>query len=90
MEEAGFRLDGNAAAGLLAEIFSAEMTVSLATCAHCGAEDRLGRLVVYIHAPGTVFRCPVCGQVVLRIVQGRQQYWMDFTGMGRLILDAPA
>lgn len=86
MDDADRRLDGNAAAGLLAEIFAAEMTVSWATCAHCGAEDQMGRLVVYMRAPGTVFRCSVCGKVVLRIVQGPQRLWMDFSGIGRLTM----
>lgn len=88
MDEAGLRLDGNAAAGLLAEIFSSEMTISWATCAHCGAEDQVGRLMVYMHAPGTVFRCPVCGKVVLRIVQGRDKLWMDLGGVRRLVVDS--
>lgn len=89
MDEAGLKLDGNAAAGLLADIFSAEMTVSWATCAHCGSEDQLARLVVYMHAPGTVFRCPICGKVVIKIVQGPHGLWMDFSGIQRLVLSEP-
>lgn len=87
MDEAGLRLDGNAAAGLLADVFSTEMTICWATCAHCGAQDQVGRLVVYMHAPGTVFRCTVCGKVVLRIVQGQQKIWLDFSGIQRLVLE---
>lgn len=90
MEEADLKLDGNAAAGLLAEIFSAEMTVSWATCAHCGAEDQIGRLAVYLRAPGTVLRCTVCSKVVLTIVEGREKLWVDLSGIQRLVLGPSA
>ena len=38
------RLDGNAAAGLLAEIFAFDVTVARAICAGCGAEAPVGEL----------------------------------------------
>lgn len=86
MDEAGLKLDGNAAAGLLGEIFAAEMTVSVATCAHCGAQDQIGRLDVYRRAPGTVFRCKICGKVVMRIVEARDRLWVELGGVQRLMV----
>src|SRR5262245_6142446 len=55
------RLDGNAAAGVLAEIFVAEMTVATTTCETCGAVARVGELHTYLGAPGLVVRCAACG-----------------------------
>src|SRR5205085_9732839 len=58
MNEDDLRLDGNAAAGVLAEIFAVEMTAAIGTCAHCGAANPIGAVQVYAQAPGTVLRCP--------------------------------
>jgi Zn finger protein HypA/HybF involved in hydrogenase expression len=74
------RLDGNAIGGLLREIFAMEMTAALGTCANCGAVNEMGRVQVYVHAPGTVVRCPACEAVLMRVVRGRGRYWVDMTG----------
>ncbi|HYM96190.1 MAG TPA: DUF6510 family protein [Candidatus Sulfotelmatobacter sp.] len=79
MEE--MRLDGNAIAGLLREIFTMEMTTSEATCEGCGTVSVMGRVHVYMNAPGIVVRCPGCEQVLIRIVKGPQRYWVDMRGM---------
>lgn len=80
------RLDGNAIGGLLREIFALEMTAAVGTCNSCGAVNEVGRLHVYVHAPGTVVRCPGCEAVVMRIVRGRGRYWIDLTGTRSLEL----
>jgi predicted RNA-binding Zn-ribbon protein involved in translation (DUF1610 family) len=79
------RLDGNAAAGLLSEIFVPDLTAARATCASCGAIRALGALLVYAQAMGQVIRCPECGAVVLRVARIRNQLWLDPTG-ARLVV----
>lgn len=74
------RLDGNAIGGLLREIFTLEMTTAETTCAGCGAINAVGRVHVYLDAPGAVVRCPACEGVLMKIVHGRGRYWMDLTG----------
>ena len=81
MEDLDYRLDGNAGAGLLAEVFQVEMTMSFTTCAHCGGRGEVGRLIVYMRAPGAVFRCSICGQVQMKIVSAPGRYWIDMTGV---------
>ena len=49
------KLDGNAAAGILQEIFPFDMTLVQATCTGCGATDVIGALAAYIHGMGTVY-----------------------------------
>jgi Zn finger protein HypA/HybF involved in hydrogenase expression len=83
------KLDGNAIGGLLREIFTMEMTTAETTCAGCGAVNAVGRVDVYVHAPGTVVRCPACGHVLIRIVKGRGRYWVDLTGTRCLEFVAP-
>ena len=62
-------LDGNAAGGLLQEIFAMEVTASAAECANCGNVSAVGGLVAYTQAPGVVLRCPACSSVMMRIVE---------------------
>jgi hypothetical protein len=80
------RLDGNAGAGLLAEVFQTEMTLTWTTCFHCGTHGQMGNLILYSQGPGAVFRCSVCGMVQLKIVRGRDRYWVDMTGVRALEL----
>ncbi|HEY3195963.1 MAG TPA: DUF6510 family protein [Candidatus Dormibacteraeota bacterium] len=80
MQQADLKLDGNAIGGLLREIFTMEMTNAQSTCAGCATVNAVGRVDVYMNAPGAVVRCPACGQVLMRIVQGRGRYWLDLTG----------
>jgi hypothetical protein len=89
MNEPDLRLDGNAAAGLLREVFAVEMTVALGTCAHCGATNAIGAVWVYAHAPGTVLRCPDCAGLLMKIVRARERLFVDVAGMRRLQLAAP-
>jgi len=73
-------LDGNAAAGILSEIFIAEMSSSAMECANCGNEGELATLLAFMQAPGVVLRCPVCEHVVLRVVQTPSTIYLDVRG----------
>jgi hypothetical protein len=73
-------LDGNAAAGLLSEIFAMEMTTSPTQCANCGKQGELGTLLTFMHAPGVVLRCPACENVLIRIVETPDSFYLDARG----------
>ena len=77
-------LDGNAIAGLLAEVFGAEMTTSKGTCGSCGASGPVGELVVYLRAPGTVVRCRACGAVLMVFAAVRGVTCVDLRGLAAL------
>jgi Family of unknown function (DUF6510) len=89
MDIAEMKVDGNAIGGLLREIFTREMTAAETTCAGCGAVNAVGRVGVYMQAPGVVVRCPECEQVLMLIVHGRGRYWVDLRGTRRLEFAAP-
>lgn len=74
------RLDGNAAAGILREVFASEMTTAVGTCGGCGAVDAVGAVHVYVSA-GVVLRCPSCESVLMRIVETESRLWIDLTGL---------
>jgi hypothetical protein len=80
MESSDLKLDGNAIAGLLGEIFTMEVTTAESTCAGCGKVHAIGRVDVYVNAPGAVVRCPACTQVLMKIVKGGGRYWIDLSG----------
>lgn len=80
-------LDGNAAAGALHAVFGREMTLAVATCGGCGAADDIGGLVAYMRAPGAVLRCRSCDNVLLRVVHGRNRYWIDLRSVHSLRID---
>jgi DNA-directed RNA polymerase subunit RPC12/RpoP len=73
-------VDGNAIGGLLNDVFGREATDASGSCSTCGAENFVGALRVY-RAAGVVVRCPSCGAVVMRFVEGREQVWVDLDGL---------
>jgi hypothetical protein len=73
-------MDGNSAAGILFEIFGAEMTAAPTECASCGNEGAMGTLLAFAQAPGIVLRCPACENVVLRIVETPEAFLLDARG----------
>ena len=79
-------LDGNAAAGILSELFVPDLTVARAKCAGCGVTRTIGVLLVYAHGMGTVMRCPGCDGVVLRIARTPTHMWLDATGATSIVV----
>ena len=82
------KLDGNAAGGILQEIFPFEMTLVQTTCTGCGVTNAIGELAVYMHGMGTIIRCPSCDNVLIRVVQAKGRYWLDMRGVGVLQISA--
>ena len=81
------RLDGNAAAGMLRDVFATDVTAAFATCKGCGTVGPIGTLLEYGHAMGVILRCPSCDNVVLRIV--RTPGWLRVDASGIALLTIP-
>jgi hypothetical protein len=77
------RLDGNAVAGVLDEVFATEVTIAVGTCDGCGAANPIGAVHVYRSA-GTVLRCPGCDAVLMRVVEAGTRVWIDLRGLRSL------
>ncbi|GHO96312.1 hypothetical protein KSF_063600 [Reticulibacter mediterranei] len=77
-------LDGNAAAGMLQEIFPFEMTLAQVTCTGCGTTNVIGATAAYMHGMGTIVRCPSCDMALIRIVHARGRYLLDMRGVSVL------
>ncbi len=82
------KLDGNAAAGILQQIFPFEMTMTQITCTSCGATMPMGATAVYMHGMGTVLRCPISDTVLIRVAQIKGRYFLDMRGVRVLQISA--
>jgi len=77
-------LDGNAIAGTMTEVFGAEMTLVVATCAGCGAQGPLAETAVYVSAPGIVVRCRSCDTALMVVVERDGVCCVDVRGIADL------
>jgi hypothetical protein len=80
MADGAVRLDGNAAAGLLEEIFTFDVTLAWVTCAGCGVEGPVAKLAAYGMAMGAILRCPSCDTPVMRVSRLGAGYGLDLRG----------
>jgi hypothetical protein len=80
------RLDGNEAAGALADLFAVDLTEAHSRCASCGNTAMLGAHHLYADAPALVLRCPSCTQVVLRFAARPGRLLLDLRGVQLLVV----
>jgi hypothetical protein len=80
------RLDGNAAGGMLREVFAREMTTALATCIGCERVSPIGTLLDYGGEMGAILRCPSCDTVMLRIVRTPTGFHVDASGSALIFI----
>jgi len=81
MQSEEMRLDGNAAAGVLRELFTIDTTAAEATCGGCGKVGPVGALFEYGQEMGVVLRCTACSTAVLRVVRTDTAMYVDFSGL---------
>lgn len=92
MDETQLRLDGNAYAGLLREVFVQDMTAARGSCASCGAVAEVGaqHLYGYPDGPGAVLRCRSCESVLMVLVRTGTAYRLGISGLAWLEVSEPA
>jgi DNA-directed RNA polymerase subunit RPC12/RpoP len=79
------RLDGNAAAGVLGEVFSFEATTAEYACRRCGRTGVVGEAMVYeVRGLGTIVRCPGCDNALIRLARNRDRLVVDLGGTSHL------
>jgi Family of unknown function (DUF6510) len=74
-------LDGNALAGLFAEVFGKEMTSTVITCRTCGTAAPIGGTVVYPNPMAAIVRCRNCTQLLILITQIHGVSCVDMLGV---------
>jgi hypothetical protein len=80
MNDADLRLDGNAAAGLLGDIFAFDITTAECVCGGCKATAPVATLAVYGMEMGAILRCPGCDNALIRVSRTRDGIWIDLRG----------
>ena len=73
-------LDGNAAAGLLQEIFVLEITTAQIQCEKCHSVVAVGSLRLYAAPMGAVLRCTKCDGILMRAVHTPHSRWLEMAG----------
>jgi hypothetical protein len=73
-------LDGNAAGGLLQQIFVPDITAAQIQCQACGFTGAVGSLHLYAVPMGAVLRCTHCDGIIMRAVHTSHGWWLEMTG----------
>lgn len=78
------RVDGNAAGGLLLEIFGREMTTARATCRYCAQEAALADAVAEVDDAGVILLCRGCSPMLLTCLRVEGEQTLTIGGLTRL------
>lgn len=78
------RVDGNAAGGLLLEIFGREMTTARATCRHCAQEAALADAVAEVDDSCVILLCRGCDHTLLTYLHSESEQTLTIGGLTRL------
>ncbi len=89
-EDHAAHLDGNAAGGVLAEVFCGEASTATIICAACGASGPVGTLIVYGMEMGAILRCPACEAAVMRVGVTGSRRWLDLRGAVSVCFTLPS
>jgi hypothetical protein len=79
-------LDGNAAGGLLRELFALDLTAAEIVCAGCGAAAEIGAARLYGGSMGAILRCAHCNTALLRISHAPDGLRLDMRGARTLFV----
>ena len=90
MDTSSTYLDGNAAAGPMADLLGFDVTVAVGRCAGCGESAVIARCRVYSAGPGLVLRCSFCDHVLARMVVTESRTWLEMTGIACLQIEHPS
>jgi hypothetical protein len=91
MDATELKLDGNAMAGLLGELFVDDVTDARGACASCGSIADMGEQHVYMYpqSPGAVLRCARCESVLMVVVRTRGHVRFGLQGLAWLEVAQP-
>jgi hypothetical protein len=83
MDDTQLRLDGNAAAGILREVFVQELSAARGACGSCGTVAQMGSQHLYMYplSPGAVLRCHSCQNILMVVVHAAGRYRLGMQGL---------
>jgi len=83
MDDAELRLDGDAPADMLRDVFVYDLSGARGQCASCGAIAEVGAQHLYMRpqSPGAVLRCRSCESLLMVFVHNRGRYRFGLPGL---------
>ncbi|MEV4688212.1 DUF6510 family protein [Microbacterium sp. LWH3-1.2] len=72
-ENAASVVDGNAAAGMLWDVFGADVTVLVGVCGGCGDASPLAEAVVELDETAAIVRCRSCTHTLFTVLRDRER-----------------
>lgn len=78
------RVDGNALAGPLSEVFATDMTLATGECRNCTLLMPLADTIVEMDDAGFIVLCPGCGHTLFTVVHTAKRTWVDLQGISGL------
>jgi len=68
-ENATVVLDGNAAAGILSEVFAGDVTTLVGVCGGCGSAAALAEAIVELDETAAIVRCRGCTHTLVTVLR---------------------
>jgi hypothetical protein len=87
MEAGTLHTDGNEVAGILQEVFVAEVTAAGRVCQSCRQDHPIGAHRLY-HGAGLVLRCPACGDLAATVAVRPDRHVISLHGTWTLATSA--
>jgi hypothetical protein len=79
-------VDGNAAAGILSEIFAGEITTAVAVCGGCGSAAPFAESVVELDEVAAIVRCRGCTHTLVTVMRTPTDTRVVFGTLHELII----
>lgn len=89
-EIASARVDGNAVAGLLSDLFDGDVTLLAGVCGGCGAVASLAEAVVELDETAAIARCRSCTHTLFTVLRDGDEVRLRFGALGELSRATPA
>ncbi|HVC05194.1 MAG TPA: DUF6510 family protein [Candidatus Acidoferrales bacterium] len=91
MDGAHLKLDGNAMAGVMQELFVGDITAARGACAACGSIAVMGEQHAFMYplSPGAVLRCAGCESVLMVVVRTRTRVRIGFRDLAWIEVSQP-
>lgn len=83
-ENASATVDGNAVAGLLADMFGGEPTLLVGVCGGCAASAPLAEAVVELDDAGAIVRCRSCTHTLFTVLRAGDEVRVTFAQLREL------
>lgn len=84
-ENAQSVVDGNAVAGMLWDVFGADVTAVIGVCGSCGARARLAQAVVELDDVAAIVRCRACTHTLFTVLRDGGGMRLVIGSLGELV-----